>query len=209
MNTASIRVLCVDDHPVVREGLRAVLSGQPDIEVVGTADNGNEAIRMFREYRPDVTIMDLKMPGMSGLQATEQIRQEYPDANIIILTTYDGDEDIFKAVQAGAATYLLKESIADELVRVVREVFRGGRPISENIAARLAARIGRPALTPRELDVLRLIADGLRNKEIGGKLGISEETVQVHVKNLLSKLGVHDRTEAVTIALRRGIMHLD
>src|SRR5438105_1167442 len=138
MEASLIRILCVDDHPVVREGLRAVFSLQPDMQIVATADNGLEAIRLFREHRPDVTVMDLKMPGMSGLQAMEQIRREFPDANIIVLTTYAGDEDIFQAVQAGAATYLLKESIADELVRVVREVFQGRRPISENIAAGLA-----------------------------------------------------------------------
>ncbi|HEY6390207.1 MAG TPA: response regulator transcription factor [Bryobacteraceae bacterium] len=208
-NDASrIRVLCVDDHPLVLEGIRAVLGAHPDIEVVATAENGEQALAMFRQHQPDVTIMDLKMPVMSGLQAVKEMRDISPEARIIILTTYEGDEDVYQALHAGAATYLLKDMLADNLVRSLRIVHEGGRPISEEVAARLADRIGQPALTRREVEVLGLIAKGCRNKEVGGQLGISEETVQVHVKNIMTKMKVHDRTEAVTAALRRGILHL-
>jgi DNA-binding NarL/FixJ family response regulator len=179
------------------------------MEVIAVAENGEDAIRLFQDYQPDITIMDLRMPGMSGLQAVQEIRGAFPRANIIVLTTYDGDEDVYQAVRAGAATYVLKDSLADDLVRVVREVHRGERPIPPAIAARLAEHVARPALTKREVEVLKLIARGLRNKEIAGELNISDETVQVHVKNILAKLEVHDRTEAVTVALRRGVLHFD
>lgn len=203
-----ITVLCVDDHPVVREGLRAVLGQHEQIEVVAAAGTGEEAIDLFRQHLPDVTLMDLKMPGMSGLQALELIRRDFPDARIIVLTTYEGDEDIYHALQAGAVTYLLKDSLADDLVRIVRAVSQGARPIPEEIAGRLVGRMGQPSLTVREVEVLGLISRGRRNKEIAGELGITEETAQVHVRNILAKLNVHDRTEAVTLALRRGILHL-
>ncbi len=208
MTPEKIRVLCVEDHPIVREGLRAVLSSQPDMEVVALGVNGAQALTLFQQHRPDVTIMDLKMPVMGGIQALEEIRREFPSANIIVLTTYDGDEDVFRAIRAGAATYLLKESLGEELLSAVRAVHHGDRPIPNYVAARLAERIGKPSLTPRETEVLERMARGLRNKEIGFDLKISQETVQVHVKNILSKLDVHDRTEAVAIALRRGIIHL-
>jgi len=208
MGQNPIRVICVDDHPVVRAGLVAILTAQSDIEVVATASSGEQAIELVRQFRPDVTLMDLKMNGMGGAQAVEAIRCEFPNAKLIVLTTFDGEEDIYRALQAGAATYLLKDSIADELVRVVKEVHRGGRPIPQEIAARLADRIAQPSLTPREISVLQLAAKGNRNKEIACGLGISEETVQVHMKSILLKLGVHDRTAAVTTALRRGILHL-
>jgi DNA-binding NarL/FixJ family response regulator len=206
---SGIRVLCVDDHPIVREGVRAILSRETDLEVVASAASGEEAVQLFQAHTPDVTVMDLKMPGMGGLKALEEIRSKFPQAKIVVLTTYDGDEDVYRAVRAGAATYLLKETLADDLVRVVREVYQGGRPLPQEVAARLAARIGKPSITRREGEVLNLMARGLRNKEIAGELEISEETVQVHVKNILAKLTVHDRTEAVTVALRRGILHSD
>ena len=193
----------------MREGLRALLSAQPDIRVVATAENGQRAIELYKEHRPDITIMDLKMPGIDGLKAVREIRCISPQARIIILTTFTGDEDIYQALQAGATTYLLKDSVVDNLVRVIRAVHNGARPIPEEIAARLAERIATPSLTRRELDVLGLIAKGYRNKEIAAELSIVEETVQVHVKNIMSKLNVHDRTEALTVAFRRGFLHLD
>jgi len=208
MGQNAIRVICVDDHPVVQAGLVAILSSDPEIEVIATAVSGEQAIDLVRQLHPDVTLMDLKMTGMGGAEAVETIRRESPQAKLIVLTTYEGEEDIYRALQAGAATYLLKDAIADELVSAVKEVHRGGRPIPKDIAARLADRIAQPTLTPREISVLELIAKGYRNKEVAGDLGISEETIQVHVKNILLKLGVHDRTAAVTTALRRGILHL-
>jgi two-component system NarL family response regulator len=209
MDQSCIRVLCVDDHPVVREGLCAMIDAQPDMKVVATAATGREAVGLFREQLPDITIMDLKMPGLDGTAAVRTIRAGFPEARIIILTTFQGDEDIHKAMEAGAATYLLKDMLADELVDAVRAVHGGRRPIPEMVASRLAARSTQRRLTARETEVLRSIAAGARNKEVAHQLGISEETVQVHVKNLLSKLGVHDRTEAVSVGLRRGILHLD
>jgi DNA-binding NarL/FixJ family response regulator len=209
MEQARIRVVCVDDHPVVREGLTALLSAAGEMEVVASAASGEEAIELFRSHQPDVMIIDLKLPGITGAQAVGAIRREFPNARIVVLTTYQGDEDIYRALEAGAVTYLLKDMLGDDLVRVVREVHRGERPIPKEIAARLVGRIGQPSLTAREIEVLHLMAKGSRNKEIAGDLGISEDTVQVHVKNILSKLKVHDRTEAVTIALRRGILHLE
>lgn len=203
-----IRVLCADDHPIVREGIRAILDANADIQVIATAANGEEAVALFREHRPDVILMDLRMPGMAGLNAIEQIRAECSDARIIVLTTYEGDEDIFRAIHAGAATYVLKDALADSIAPLVRAVHAGERPIPPAIAARLAEHISKPALTQRENEVLEQVGKGRRNKEIAWELGITEETVQVHVKNILAKLGVHDRTEAVMVALQRGILHL-
>jgi DNA-binding NarL/FixJ family response regulator len=203
-----IRILCVDDHAVVREGISVVLDLQPDMRVVASAGTGAEAIGLFRQHRPDVTLMDLQMPGMNGLEVIRAIRQEHPDARIIVLTMFHGDEDIYQSLQAGATTYLLKETLSKDLVRVIREVYAGGRPIPEEVAARLAARTAQLQLTPRELAVLKLIADGMHNKEIAHSLGITEETVHSHLKNIFTKWNVNDRRAAVNVAVRRGVIHV-
>jgi len=199
----------VDDHPILRTGLGASIGAESDMEIVAAASNGQEAVELFGRHHPDITLMDLKMPVMGGVEAIQAIRSQYPSAKVIVLSTYQGDEDIYRALQAGATTYVLKDTLAEDLVRVIREVFAGGRPLPTPVAQRLADRMLHPDLTARELDVLRLIAKGMRNKEIAARLGISEETTQGHVKNILSKFGLHDRTEAVAVAVRRGIVHMD
>jgi len=209
MEQRRIRILVVDDHALLRAGLSASIGAEPDMEIVAAACNGREALEFFRQHRPDITLMDLKMPVMGGVEAIQAIRGQFPSAKVIVLSTYEGDDDIFRALEAGATSYLLKDTLADDLVRVIREVFAGGRPLPAAVAQRLAGRMLHPDLTARELDVLRLIARGLRNKEIAVQLGISEETAQGHVKNILSKFGLHDRTEAVAVAVRRGIVHID
>src|ERR1035438_2465601 len=209
MERRRIRILVVDDHALMRVGLVASIGGEPDMEIVAAASNGKEAVEFFRQHCPDITLMDLKMPVMGGVEAIQAIRGECPSAKVIVLSTYEGDDDIFRALEAGATSYLLKDTLAEDLVRVIREVFAGGPPLPAPVAKRLADRMRHPDLTARELDVLRLIARGMRNKEIAAQLGIGEETTQGHVKNILSKLGLHDRTEAVAVAVRRGIVHID
>jgi DNA-binding NarL/FixJ family response regulator len=202
-----IRILLVDDHPVVLKGLAATIAPEPDMEVAGCATTGREAIRMFRELAPDVTVMDIVLtPEMSGIEVTAAIRAEFPDAKIVVLTAYQGDDVIYRALKAGAASYLLKECLGDELVQTIREVHSGGGAIPPNIGRKFADQVNRPALTARETEVLRLIADGFRNKEIAEQLKISEQTVFTHVRNVFFKLGVNDRTKAVNIAFRRGII---
>jgi two-component system, NarL family, response regulator len=203
-----IRILCVDDHAVVREGIAVVLNLQRDMKVVASAGTGTEAVSLFNLHRPDVTLMDLQMPGMSGLEAIRAIRHEHADARIIVLTMHHGDEDIYQSLQAGATTYLLKEMLSKELVSVIREVHAGGCPIPGEIVARLAERTPQSQLTPRELAVLKLIAEGMHNKEIATTLGITEETVHSHLKNIYTKWNVNDRRGAVNVAVRRGIIHL-
>lgn len=203
-----IRVVCVDDHRLMREGVAAVIGRQSDMEVVAAAVNGVQAIEFFKAYRPDVTLMDLQLPIIDGLEAISLIRAEDPAARIIVLTMYQGDEDIYRALHAGAATYLLKDAIVDDLARVVREVHGGGRPIPPDVARILASRAEQPALTPREIQVLELITNGCRNKEIAAALSISKETAKVHVKNILTKLNVSDRSAAIAAAVRRGIIHV-
>jgi two-component system NarL family response regulator len=205
---APIRVLCVDDHRIVRDGIALIINRQPDMEVVGTAASGEEAIERFRQCRPDVTLMDLQLGTMGGVDAIRAIKATSPAARIVVLTMYSGDEDIYRALQAGAVTYLLKDTLSDDLIRVVRDVHDGKQPIGPDVEARLAERATRPHLTPREVQVVELIAQGMRNKEIAAALGISEETAQVHVKNILAKLKVKDRTAVVSVALRRGIIHI-
>ena len=209
MPNTPIRVLVVDDHPMIRAGLAATISPERDMTVVASASTGKEGLEQFRQHQPDITLMDLRMPEMGGVEAISTIRAEFPSAKIIVLSTYQGDEDIFRALEAGAVTYLLKDTLAEKMIGVIREVAGGGRPILPEVAQRLTSRMFQAALTARELEVLRLVAKGKRNKEIAGELGISGETVQGHVKNILAKLSVHDRTEAAAVAIRRGIVHLD
>ena len=208
MTTPRIRVLCVDDHRIVREGIGLIIARQPDMEVVGSAATGEEAVALFKRERPDVTLMDLQLSTMSGLEAIQAIRREDADARIIVLTMYQGDEDIHRALSAGATTYLLKDTLSDDLIRFVREVHAGRRPIRADVKARLDERATQPTLTPREVQVMELVSEGRRNKEIAVLLGISEETVQVHLKNIFAKLKVGERTAAVNVAIRRGIVHI-
>lgn len=204
-----IRVLCVDDHRIVREGIALIIERQPDMEVVGSVASGEECLELFREAHPDITLMDLQLGAMSGVDAIRAIRRQDPRARIIVLTMYKGDEDIYRALEAGAASYLLKDTLSDDLIRMVREVHAGAQPaVSADVQARLAERAAHGVLTPREVQVVELVAQGLRNKEIAMSLGISEETAQVHVRNILGKLKVQDRTAAVHVALRRGIIHI-
>jgi DNA-binding NarL/FixJ family response regulator len=201
-----ITVLAVDDHPLVREGIGAVLASERDITLVAEAANGREAIECFRAHHPDVTLMDLQMPQMSGLDAMIKIREEFPSARIIVLTTYQGDIQALRAIKAGAAGYLLKTMVRKELAGAIRSVHAGKRHIPAEIAAELAAHVADDALSPREIKVLRLVAMGNSNKQIAGQLTIVEETVKAHISNILSKLGANDRTHAVTIATTRGFL---
>jgi DNA-binding NarL/FixJ family response regulator len=203
-----IRILCVEDHPVFREGLRAMIGSEPDMVFIGHASNATEAIAEFRRHRPDITLMDLRLPGADGTDVLIAIRGEFPQARIIMLTTSDGDCDIQRAMRAGASAYILKSMPMEELLDVIRSVHVGRRRIPAEVAARLAEYMGDDDLTARELEVLRLIRDGLRNKEIADQLAISENTVNFHIKNLLDKLRANDRTHAVTIALRRGLLYI-
>jgi two-component system NarL family response regulator len=209
MGDSLIRILIADDHPIVRDGLNAVINDQPDMAVVGEAGNGKEAVELAQQHRPDVMLIDLRMPQMNGLEAVKAIRAEWPEACLIILTTYDGDEDIYRALQAGAQAYLLKGMPRAELLDTIRAVQAGHKRIPPEVAAKLAERISASELTDRELEVLKLIVKGNSNREIGERLAITEGTVKAHVNNLLGKLGVNDRTQAVTEAMRRGIVHLD
>jgi DNA-binding NarL/FixJ family response regulator len=203
-----IRVLSVDDHPLLREGVAALLAGQSDLTLVAEASNGREAIDQFRKHRPDVTLMDLQMPEMDGVDAMSAICQEFPSARIIVLTTYVGDALVLRALKAGARAYLLKSLLRKELLETIRLVHAGQKRILPVVAAELAEHATDDALSPRELDVLRLIAGGNANKAIASQLSITEETVKGHVKNILAKLTASDRTHAVTIALKRGIIDL-
>jgi DNA-binding NarL/FixJ family response regulator len=206
--TDRIRILVVDDHHVVRQGLVALLNIMPEIQVIGQAADGAEAIRLYRELQPDVTLMDLQLPGLSGVEAIRRVRQEDPSARFIVLTTFDGDEDIYRALEAGARAYLLKGMTVEELTSTIRIVHAGKTRISPGIAEKLAERMGGQTLTAREHDVLERIAAGRSNKEIASDLQISEATVKTHINSLLGKLGVGDRTHAATLAIQRGIIHL-
>jgi len=204
-----IRIMVVDDHFVVRMGLVGSINLEPDMTVEVEASTGQQAIANFRQHRPDIVLMDLKLPGMGGVETTGIICKEFPDASIIMLSTHDGEEDIYRSLQAGARTYLLKTAAREELIDTIRTVHAGKRCISPAIGARLAERMTHAELTLRELDVLKLIASGKSNKEIGSALQIAEVTVKLHVGHILAKLKVNDRTQAATTALQRGILHLD
>ena len=206
---ARIRVIVADDHPVVRSGLASVIAQQPELELVAEAANGRQAVELSREHRPDVVLMDLRMPEMDGVSAIEQIRAEVPDARILALTTYEGDVDIHRALAAGARGYLIKDMLLSDVLSAIRSVHRGERVIPLAVAARLAEFTPRSDLTEREIEVLQLVARGLSNRDVAGVIGRTDETVKVHLKNIFAKLGVADRTEAVTLAFSRGILHLD
>ena len=204
-----IRIMIVEDHAVVRQGLAALLATTPDMTVVAQAADGRQAIEQYRRHQPDITLMDLRLPQMSGVEAIARIRVDFPGARIIVLTTFDGDEDIYRALQAGARGYLLKGMTGEELIDAIHSVHGGKSRIPAPVAERLAERMSAPSLTGRETEVLQLIVGGNSNKEIAAALFISEATVKTHINSLLSKLGVTDRTQAATTALQRGIVHLD
>lgn len=204
-----IRILTVDDHPLLRKGIAALVNAEPDMKLVGEASNGKEAVQAFRSLRPDVTLMDLQMPGLNGLDALEAIREEFAEARIIVLTTYSGDAQVLRALRAGARGYILKGNVHEELLHAIRAVHAGQKRIPADVAAELAVHATDDTLTDREIDVLKLIGAGNGNKQIADKLSISEATVKARVTNILSKLGANDRAHAVTIGLQRGIIALD
>ena len=208
-DTKPIRILTADDHPLLRYGVAALIGAEPDMELVAQASTGREAIEQVRRHQPDVTLMDLQMPGMNGIEAIIAIRSEFPNARIIVVTTYSGDVQVTRALKAGARAYILKGNLAGELLETIRAVHAGQRRIPTEVAAEVAEHAGEEGLSEREIEVLRLIAGGNANKEIGARLSITEETVKSRVSSILSKLGANDRTHAVTIGLKRGIIALD
>src|ERR1700736_5797143 len=207
-DTGKIRVLCVDDHPVVRDGIAAIINLQPDMTLVGAAATGSEALARFLELRPDVTLVDLRLPDMTGFDLIKKIKVKSPNARIVVLSSHEGDVDIQRALEAGAQGYVVKGIVREELLEIIRSVHAGKRRLPAAVAQKLAEHMADEAISPRELEVLSLMAAGKRNKEIGSELSIAEDTVKMHVRNILAKLQVSDRTEAVTVALRRGIIRL-
>jgi DNA-binding NarL/FixJ family response regulator len=207
--TQTLGILCVDDHPLVRKGIAAIIAIETDMKLVAEAGSGADAVAAFLQFHPDITLMDLRMPGMDGIEATKQIRQIDPEAKIIALTSYDGDQEIYRALEAGVRGYILKESVHTEIVRAIRVVHSGKRLMSPEVAERLSEHFPQVALTAREIEVLQYVAKGFGNKEIGVRLGTAAGTVKMHLQNILSKLGASDRTHAVTLAIRRGIIHIE
>ena len=208
MAAASVDILIVDDHRIVREGLSLIIEREHDMKVVGTAATGEEALDALRHLQPSLILMDLNLPGMSGVETIRAVRQRNATVPIVVLTMYEGDQDIRRALDAGATTYLLKHSLSDDLVRVIRNVHAGEHPLPADVQARLDDTAARPTLSKREVEVMELVLDGCRNKEIADSLSISQETVRVHLRTIFTKLDVHDRTAAVKVALRRGIVHI-
>lgn len=206
---SAIRVMLVDDHSAFRKGMAALIESEPDLQVVAETGDGCEALEVYRQNQPDVVLMDLRLPGIGGVEATLAIRKEFPDARVIVLTTFDMDEDIFRAIQSGAKSYLLKDTPDDELATAIRSVHAGKQILSDKLARRLAERQQRPELTRREMDVLQMLIKGRSNKEIGGALFLCEDTVKAHFRTLFTKLKVQDRTEAAIYAIRHGIVHLE
>jgi two-component system NarL family response regulator len=204
-----IRVMLVDDHPAFRTGMAALIENEPDLKVVAEAGDGQEAIRIYREKEPDVVLMDLRLPGMGGAEATLSIRKEFPDARVIVLTTFDTDEDIYRAIQSGAKSYLLKDTPNVELAKTIRAVFDGQQILPPKVANRLANRLQRADLSEIEMEVLQLLIKGRSNKEMATSLSVTEDTVKARLKTLFSKLKVHDRTEAAITAIRHGIVHIE
>ena len=203
-----IRLLTVDDHPLLQQGVAAMLNSQPDMQVIAEAATGRDAVQRFRDHQPDVTLLDLRLPDMSGIDTLIAIRNEFPQARVIMLTTFEGDVEIQRSLQAGARGYLLKSMPPKALLDTIRQVHAGKKPIPPEIAASLAEHLGDETLTDREIEVLRRVADGNRNRDIAEQLFISEETVKVHIKHIMDKLGANDRTQAVAIGIRRGIIQL-
>jgi DNA-binding NarL/FixJ family response regulator len=204
----TIRILTVDDHPLLREGIAMVIKSQPDMELLAEGSNGKEGLELFRQFRPDITLMDLRLPDMSGIDVLASIRTEFPEARVIILTTFEGDVEVRRALKAGACSYVLKSMPPKDLVETIRQVHAGKKRIPSDVANRLAEYLGDEALSEREIEVLKHVADGNTNREIAKLLFISEETVKIHIKHIMEKLNANDRTEAVAIAVRRGIMQL-
>jgi DNA-binding NarL/FixJ family response regulator len=209
MSSKPIRILVVDDHFMVRMGLSASLNVEPDMEVVAEAGNGDDALQAYRRHRPSLVLMDLRLPGMSGTDCTAAMMREFPDASILMLSTHSGEEEIYRALHAGARGYIVKSIIREELLRAVREVHRGGQYVDPIVASHLAERRSHRSLSGREIEVLRMVAQGLGNKEIASALNIAEVTVKLHVSHILEKLSVKDRTQAATVALQRGIISLE
>jgi DNA-binding NarL/FixJ family response regulator len=201
-----ITVLCVDDHPIVREGVVSIIQGDPDLQVVGEAETAQDAIAAFRASKPDVTVIDLRLPDRDGVHVIKEIRKDFPKSRFVVLTSAEGDIDIRRALEAGAQAYLVKGVVRTELRQVIKAVYSGQRHVPATIAEKIAAHLNEPVLTPRELEVLQLVADGLRNKEVASRLAVSEDTVKMHLRNLMQKLEVNDRTHAVMVAVRRGFI---
>lgn len=209
MRDMPVRVMFVDDHPMLRAGLAVTIRAEDDMVVAAEAGSGEEAVELYARHRPDVVLMDLRLPGMNGVEAIRAIRKSDPHARVIVLTTYDGDEDIYRALEAGAKAYLLKDMLRKELVDSIRAVHRGQRYVSPAVAARLAERAPRQELSAREIEILTLVVRGMSNKEMAAELGLAEGTVRIHLSNIFEKLGVHDRTQAAIMAVQRGFVHLD